>query len=152
MENKKSCLFYGSKIIKYKKDIGIFLEFLLRDYIESGIQDFYFYRLGEFVDVASRIVKKMAKTNKSIHYAYILDDVKAKEYYDECLIDNNGLMYEEVIDEINYGIIDKMDIVIFYIYGDENEDEAKAFYYAREKKKQILEVCISMYRSGLLDI
>ena len=123
MEHEKSCLFYGSKKIKYKKDIGIFLEFLLRDYIESGIQDFYFYRLGEFVDVASRIVKKMAKTNKSIHYAYILDDVKAKEYYDECLIDNNGLMYEEV-----------------------------AFYYAREKKKQILEVCISMYRSGLLDI
>lgn len=71
----------------------------------------------------------MAKTNKSIHYEYILGN-----------------------DEISNSVIDKMDIVIFYIYGDENEDEAKAFYYAREKKKQILEVCISMYRSGLLDI
>ena len=144
------CSFFGHKEIQITEEISVNLFKIIENLIKQGCYNFYFGGLGMFDDLCYKIVSELKKTYTNIKRFFCVWDyrhlkkqkrpnwLKNEEYEEFILLDFKIDLWYLRIYYRNRAIIDNSDIVLFYVKNNEKSGAYKAYKYAKQKKKNIL--------------
>lgn len=151
-----ACSIFGHSTIlvteQLEKDLYQLFEHLI---LENDIKIFYFGGFGDFDDLCHTIVTKLKIKYPSIKRVYVFEDYKfiqrpqkRRKWFRED--DYESLEYFEMVYTgfykriyfRNCEIIDRSDVVVFYVNHTEKSGAYKAMQYAQKKKKHIINVSL----------
>ena len=147
----KACSVFGHSKIKITKELEDKLIATFEDLIKQGCEYFYFGGFGMFDDLCYKIVSKLKETHNHIKRIFCLFDprhlrinkrpkwLKSEEYEEIIYLDLDFDWWYKRIYYRNCAIIDRSDIVLFYIRQNKNSGAYKAYKYAAKNKKTIIE-------------
>lgn len=146
----KICSVFGHSEIEITKKLENELFLTLEVLIKQGCECFYFGGFGMFDSLCHKIVSELKKVYPSIKRVFCLSDPRhlriskrpiwlKNEDYEEFiyLYLDNDWWYKRIYFR-NCAMIDKSDIVLFYVEERENSGAYKAYKYAKLKKKEII--------------
>lgn len=150
-----ACSIFGHKRIlvtaQLEKDLYQLFEWLI---LEKDINIFYFGGFSDFDDLCYKVVTELKTKYPFIKRVYVFEDYKfinrpqkrpqwfhaedyeALEYFETVYTGFTKRIYFR-----NCEIIDRSDVVVFYVNHTENSGAYKAIQYATRKKKLIFNVC-----------
>lgn len=149
---KSSCSFFGHRKINISAQLREKLSTILESLIKNGCIDFYFGGFGEFDDLCYSIISKLKTNYDHIRRIYCICDQRLERSgkRPKWLNDNN---YEEIIyiepsfnwwyQRIyfrNIEIIEKSDIVIFFVEKTAHSGAYKALQYVQKRKKEFINI------------
>ena len=151
MKNYKICSCFGHRNVEITKELEEKLEKLYVDLIKSrGYNIFYFGGYGKFDELCHKIISKLKSKYQNIKLYLIRPYYEnlSQKYtdllkigYDDCIylpLSNNfgklKIIYR------NYAIVDKSDIIIFYIRRMENSGAYRTLCYAKKNNKKLIYV------------
>ena len=149
--NNKSCSVFGHRKIVVDKNLVEKLTVVIGNLIKNGYDTFYFGGFGMFDDLCYQIVSKLKETHNHIKRIFCLFDprhlrinkrpewLKSEEYEEIIYLDLTFDWWYNRIYYRNCAMIDKSDIVLFYIRRNKNSGAYKAYKYATKNKKTIIE-------------
>lgn len=146
----KTCSVFGHSTIKITKELENELFETMEDLIKQGCEVFYFGGFGMFDELCHRIVSELKLTYRHIKRIFCLSDprhlrinkrpkwLKNEDYEEFVYLDLEFDWWYSRIYYRNCAMIDRSDIVIFYVEERENSGAYKALKYANRKKKEII--------------
>jgi len=146
----KTCSVFGHSKIEITEELGNKLLETFKDLIEKGCENFYFGGFGMFDELCHKIVSELKLTYSHIKRIFCLSDprhlrinkrpkwLKSENYEDFVYLDLDFDWWYQRIYYRNCAMIDKSDIVLFYVEELKNSGAYKAFKYAKQKKKSII--------------
>lgn len=146
----KTCSVFGHSTIKITKDLKYKLISTFEDLIKQGCEVFYFGGFGMFDELCHKIVGELRSKYTKIKRIFCLSDprhlrinkrpkwLKSEDYEEFVYLDLEFDWWYSRIYYRNCAIIDRSDIVIFYVEERENSGAYKALKYANRKKKEII--------------
>ena len=146
----KNCSVFGHSTIHITKELENKLFETFKEIIDKGCENFYFGGLGMFDELCHKIVSELKLTNSYIKRIFCLSDprhlrinkrpkwLNNEDYEDFIYLDLEFDWWYQRIYYRNCAMIDKSDIVVFYAEERENSGAYKAFKYAKQKKKAII--------------
>jgi len=150
MEKIESCSVFGHSQINITPDLKKQLFDIFENLISSGCKYFYFGGLGMFDDLCHEIISNLKEKYKHIHRIYCLTDekhlraskrpryLKDNDYEQFVYLDLNFDWWYTRIYYRNIAIIDRSDVVIFYVEERKNSGAYKTYKYAQKKHKLII--------------
>ena len=144
----ESCSVFGHSEIELTKELELKLFELFEHLIKQGCKYFYFGGFGMFDDLCHKVVSKLKNTYPHIQRIFCLSDPRHQKISKrpKCLKDEDfeeflylNLDFDWWYTRIYYrnlAIIDRSDIVVFYVEERENSGAYKAYKYAIKKKKK----------------
>lgn len=154
----ETCSVFGHSTILITKELKNKLFETFENLIKQGCKNFYFGGLGEFDELCYKIVSELKLTYKHIKRIFCLSDsrhlriskrpkwLKPEDYEEFVYLNLQFDWWYKRIYYRNCAMIDKSDIVIFYVEERENSGAYKAFKYAKRIKKEI----INLYYKAIL--
>ncbi|MBQ8431006.1 MAG: hypothetical protein IJX26_03600 [Clostridia bacterium] len=146
----KVCSVFGHCSIIITKELESKLLKTLEYLIKKGCEYFYFGGFGMFDELCHKLVSELKKTYKHIKRIYCLSDprhlrinkrpkyLRNEDYEDFIYLDLDFDWWYKRIYYRNCAMIDRSDIVLFYAEERENSGAYKALKYAKQTKKQII--------------
>lgn len=146
----KTCSVFGHSTIEITKELKSKLLEIFKELIEKGCECFYFGGLGMFDELCHKVVSKLKETHNHIKRIFCLLDprhlrinkrpkwLKNEDYEDFVYLDLEFDWWYSRIYYRNCAMIDKSDIIIFYVEERENSGAYKAFKYAKRIKKEFI--------------
>ena len=156
----KTCSVFGHRIIEITKDLEDKLFQIFKNLIDEGCEYFYFGGFGMFDDLCHKVVSKLKLRYSHIKRIFCLSDprhlrinkrpkcLRNEDYEDFIYLDLDFDWWYQRIYYRNCAMIDKSDIIIFYVQERENSGAYKALKYAKQKKKFLINIS-SMYSNML---
>lgn len=150
MQKHKTCSVFGHSKVEITKELENKLIETFKELIEKGYANFYFGGFGMFDELCHKIVSELKRTYNHIKRIFCLSDprhlrvnkrpkwLKNEDYEDFVYLDLEFDWWYQRIYYRNCAMIDQSDIVIFYAEERENSGAYKAFKYAKQKKKEII--------------
>ena len=150
MNSISTCSVFGHSKIEITKELEDRLIATFEDLIKQGCEYFYFGGFGEFDDLCHQVISKLKNTYPHIQRIFCLSDprhqriskrpkwLKDEDYEEFIYLDLDFDWWYQRIYYRNCAIIDKSDIVIFYVEERENSGAYKTLKYAKQKKKIII--------------
>ena len=158
MSECKTCSVFGHRKINITKEIEEKLYFIFEELIKNGCEIFYFGGFGEFDELCHEVITKLKETYTQIKRIYCLSDrrhlklskrpcwLKNEDYEEFIYIDLDFDWWYQRLYYRNCAIIDKSDVVIFYVEKREDSGAYKAYKHANRKKKTIFNIYENVYR------
>lgn len=146
----KTCSVFGHNTIEITNELENNLFETLKNLIDKGCEYFYFGGFSMFDELCHKVVSKLKETNNQIIRIFCLSDprhlrinkrlkwLKSEDYEEFVYLDLEFDWWYQRIYYRNCAMIDKSDIVIFYVEERANSGAYKAFKYAKQKKKEII--------------
>lgn len=146
----KTCSVFGHSKIEITNELEIKLFETCKELIEKGYVYFYFGGFGMFDELCHKVVSKLKEINNHIKRVFCLSDprhlrtskrpiwLKNEDYEEFVYLDLEFDWWYQRIYYRNCAMIDKSDIVLFYIEERENSGAYIAYKYAKQKKKKII--------------
>ena len=146
----KTCSVFGHSAIEITKTIENKLFETMEDLIKKGCEYFCFGGFGMFDELCHKIVSELKLTYRHIKRIFCLSDprhlrinkrpkwLNSEDYEEFIYLDLEFDWWYQRIYYRNCAMIDKSDIIIFYVEERENSGAYKAFKYATQKKKKII--------------
>lgn len=146
----KTCSVFGHSTIEITKELENKLFEILKNLTDKGCEYFYFGGFSMFDELCHKVVSKLKETNNQIKRIFCLSDprhlraskrpkwLKSEDYEDFVYLDLEFDWWYQRIYYRNCAMIDKSDIVLFYAKERENFGEYKAMKYAKQKKKEMI--------------
>ena len=146
----KICSVFGHSKIEITNDLENKLFETFKELINKGYEYFYFGGFGMFDDLCHKVVSQLKSEHTEIKRIFCLSDprhlrinkrpkwLKSEDYEDFIYLDLDFDWWYQRIYYRNCAIIDKSDIIIFYVEERENSGAYKAYKYVKQKKKQII--------------
>ncbi len=146
----KICSVFGHRQITITKELENTLYLTIKNLIDSGYEYFYFGGFGMFDELSHKLVSDIKKSNSTIKRIFCLSDpkhlqinkrpkwLKNEDYEDFIYLDLDFDWWYKRIYYRNCAIIDKSDTIIFYTEERENSGAYKALKYAKQKKKNVI--------------
>jgi len=147
-----TCSVFGHSKIEITKELEDRLIATFEDLIKQGCEYFYFGGFGEFDDLCHKIISKLKNTYPHIQRIFCLSDprhqriskrpkwLKDEDYEEFIYLDLDFDWWYQRIYYRNLAMIDRSDIVVFYVEERENSGAYKAYKYAKQKKKTIINI------------
>lgn len=151
---EKSCSVFGHSKIEITKELENNLKSAFEMLItQEKVKYFYFGGFGEFDDLCWQIVTSLKGKYTNIKRIFCLSDprhqrlskrpkwLKDEDYEEIIYLDLDFDYWYTRIYYRNCEIIDRSDIVVFYVNHTEKSGAYKALQYAKRKEKQIINIC-----------
>lgn len=150
--SSKVCSIFGHGEITITKELEEKLNATFTKLINEGCQEFLFGGFGMFDDLCHKVISELKLTYPNIKRTFCLSDprhlrinkrpkwLKNEDYEEFVYLDLQFYWWYKRIYYRNCAMIDKSDIVIFYVEERENSGAYKAYKYAKQKKKQIINI------------
>lgn len=148
----ETCSVFGHSKIENTKELEDKLIATFEDLIKQGCKYFYFGGFGEFDDLCHKVVSNLKSTYPHIQRIFCLSDprhqriskrpkwLKDEDYEEFIYLDLDFDWWYQRIYYRNCAMIDRSDIVVFYVEPRENSGAYKAYKYAKQKKKKTLNI------------
>lgn len=142
-----SCSVFGHSEIEVTKELEYELFATFEKLIEQGCKDFYFGGFGQFDELCHDVISELKKAHPHIKRIFCLFDprhqriskrpkwLKDEDYEEVIYLDLEFDWWYQRIYYRNCAMIDKSDVVVFYVEPRENSGAYKAYKYAIRKKK-----------------
>lgn len=152
MDSISTCSVFGHSKIEITKELEDKLIATFEDLIKQGCKYFYFGGFGEFDDLCHKVISKLKTTYPHIQRIFCLSDprhqriskrlkwLKDDDYEEFIYLDLDFDWWYQRIYYRNLAMIDRSDIVVFYVEQRENSGAYKAYKYAKQKKKTIINI------------
>ena len=152
MNNISTCSVFGHSEIEITKELEGKLIATFEDLIKQGCKYFYFGGFSEFDDLCHKVISKLKITYPHIQRIFCLSDprhqriskrpkwLKDEDYEEFIYLDLDFDWWYQRIYYRNCAMIDRSDIVVFYVEERENSGAYKAYKYAKQKKKTIINI------------
>lgn len=152
MNSISTCSVFGHSKIEITKQLEDKLIAIFEDLIKQGCKYFYFGGFGEFDDLCHKIISELKTTYPHIQRIFCLSDprhqriskrpkwLKDDDYEEFIYLDLDFDWWYQRIYYRNLAMIDRSDIVVFYVEQRENSGAYKAYKYAKQKKKTIINI------------
>ena len=146
------CSVFGHSEIDITKELEDKLITTFEDLIKQGCKYFYFGGFGEFDDLCHKVISKLKITYPQIQRIFCLSDprhqriskrpkwLKDEDYEEFIYLDLDFDYWYQRIYYRNCAMIDRSDIIVFYVEERENSGAYKAYKYAKQKKKSIVNI------------
>ena len=146
----ENCSVFGHSKIEITIKLENKLIATFENLIKQGCKYFYFGGFGMFDDLCHKIISELKKKYPHIQRIFCLSDprhlrinkrpkwLKSEDYEEFVYLDLEFDWWYKRIYYRNCAMIDKSDIILFYVEERENSGAYKAFKYAKQKKKQII--------------
>ncbi len=146
----KICSVFGHSEINITKELEENLTTAFKNLINEGCEIFLFGGFGMFDELCHRLISELKSTYKNIKRIYCLSDprhlrpskrpkwLKSEDYEDFVYLDLQFDWWYKRIYFRNCAMIDKSDVVVFYVEERKNSGAYKAYKYAKQKKKRII--------------
>lgn len=146
----KSCSVFGHSKIEITKELENKLIATFENLIKQGCKYFYFGGFGEFDDLCYKVISKLKNKYPQVRRIFCLynpqhekiskrpDWLKHEEYEEYIYFDLNFDYWYTRIYYRNVEIVNHSDFVIFYVEERENSGAYKIYKYAKQKKKNII--------------
>lgn len=143
----KTCSIFGHSQIEFTKELENKLTTTFETLINQGCKYFYFGGFGEFDDLCHRVVSKLKNTYPHIQRIFCLSDprhqriskrpkwLKDEDFEEFKYLDLDFDWWYQRIYYRNCAMVDRSDIVVFYVEPRENSGAYKVYKYAKQKKK-----------------
>ena len=148
----KTCSVFGHSTIEITKELEDKLFETFEDLIKQGYENFYFGGFGMFDELCHKIISELKPTYHHIKRIFCLSDPRHlrinkrpkwlmnKDYEEFIYLDLEFDWWYQRIYYRNCAMIDKSDIIIFYVEKSENSGAYKALKYAKQKQKTFINV------------
>ena len=145
-----TCSVFGHSKIEITKELENKLFATFEDLIKQGCEYFYFGGFSMFDELCHKIISELKLTYSQIKRIFCLSDprhkriskrpkwLKDEDYEEFIYLDLDFDWWYQRIYYRNCAMIDKSDIIIFYVEERENSGAYKAFKYAKRKKKELI--------------
>ena len=146
----ESCSVFGHSEIEITQELEQKLFVTFEDMLNEGCEFFYFGGFGMFDDLCWQVVTKLKEKYPHIKRIYCLSDprhqriskrprwLKDEDYEEFIYLDLDFDWWYQRIYYRNCAMIDRSDIVVFYVEPRENSGAYKAYKYAVKKKKALI--------------
>ena len=150
MNNLSTCSIFGHSKIKITKELEEKLTATFGNLIKQGCKYFYFGGFGEFDELCHKVVSELKDKYPHIQRIYCLSDprhlqrnkrpkwLRNEDYEEFIYLDLEFDWWYQRIYYRNCAMIDRSDIIIFYVEEREQSGAYKAYKYAKKKKKNII--------------
>ncbi len=152
--NRKACSVFGHRKIEITENLKDSLRVYFRNLIlNDNVKIFYFGGFGEFDELCWQIVTELKEEYFDLYRIFCLADErllrasKRPRWLKECDYEEITYFqpkYDYWYSRIYYRnceIINRSDYVLFYITKTEGSGAYKVFQYAKQKKKNITNIC-----------
>jgi len=148
----KICSVFGHSTIEITKELESKLFETFKELIEKGCENFYFGGFGMFDALCWKIVTKLKEKYPHIKRTFCLYDprhqriskrpksLKTENYEEFIYLDLEFDWWYQRIYYRNCAIVDRSDIVFFYVTQKENSGAYKIFSYAKKMKKKYINI------------
>ena len=152
----KNCSVFGHSKIEITKELEDKLFATFEDLIKQGCKYFYFGGFGEFDNLCHKVISKLKANYPHIQRFYCLSDpthlrvdkrtkwLKKEDYEEFVYLDLDFDWWYTRIYYRNCAMIDRSDVVVFYVEEKNDSGAYKAFKYAKQNKKIIVNMCNSI--------
>lgn len=149
----KICAVFGHSSIKITRELEEKIFIVIEQLINQGCESFYFGGFGIFDELCHKVVSQLKATYTHIKRIFCLSDprhlrtskrplwLKSENYEDFVYLNLDFDWWYRRIYFRNCAMIDKSDIVLFYVEKRENSGAYKTFKYAMKRKKKIINLC-----------
>ena len=146
----KNCSVFGHRTIETTSELENRLYLIFEDLIKNGCKNFYFGGFGMFDELCHKIISNLKEKNNHIKRIFCLSDprhlrlnkrpkyLRVEDYEDFIYLELDFDWWYKRIYYRNCAIIDKSDIVVFYVEKKENSGAYKTYKYAVKKKKNFI--------------
>lgn len=143
----ETCSVFGHSEINITKELEDKLFSTFEDLINQGCKYFYFGGFGEFDDLCHKVITELKKRYSYIQRIFCLTDprhqriskrpkwLKEEDYEEFVYLELKFDWWYQRIYYRNCAMIDLSDVVVFYV---EERENSGAYKYAKQKKKQII--------------
>lgn len=150
MNSISTCSVFGHSKIEITKELEDKLIATFEDLIKQGCEYFYFGGFGEFDDLCHKVISKLKNTYPHIQRIFCLSDprhqriskrpkwLKDEDYEEFIYLDLGFDWWYQRIYYRNLAMIDRSDVVVFYVEPRENSGAYKTYKYAKQKKKNLI--------------
>lgn len=154
MNSNKVCSVFGHREIEITKELIDKLFTTFEDLILKGYQYFQFGGFGMFDNLCYMVVSKLKSKYPFLQRIYCLSDprhqriskrpkwLKDEDYEEFIYLDLAFDWWYQRIYYRNLVMIDRSDVIVFYVQERQNSGAYKAYKYAKRKKKQIINLFI----------
>ena len=141
---------FGHSKIEITKELEDKLFETFEDLIKQGCKYFYFGGFGEFDDFCHKVISKLKITYPHIQRIFCLSDprhqriskrpkwLKDEDYEEFIYLDLDFDWWYQRIYYRNLAMIFRSNVVVFYVEPRENSGAYKAYKYAKQKKKILI--------------
>ncbi len=148
----KNCSVFGHSTIETTSKLENRLYLIFEDLIKKGYETFYFGGFGMFDELCHKIISELREKYRQIKRIFCLSDprhlrlnkrpkyLKNEDYEDFVYLELEFDWWYKRIYYRNCAIIDKSDIVVFYVEKKENSGAYKTFKYAQKMKKSFINI------------
>lgn len=146
----KSCSFFGHREIEISNELEHKLFMTSESLINNGCKIFYFGGFGMFDELCHKVVSKLKEKYPHVQRIYCLSDprhlqrnkrpkwLRNEDYEEFIYLDLEFDWWYQRIYYRNCAMIDRSDIIIFYVEEREQSGAYKAYKYAKKKRKNII--------------
>lgn len=146
----ETCSVFGHSKIEIIEELKFRLTATFEDLIKRGCKYFYFGGFGEFDDLCHSIISELKLSYPHLQRIFCLPDprhlrkskrplyLKDEDYEEFVYLDLDFDWWYKRIYYRNCAMIDRSDVVVFYVEPRENSGAYKAYKYAKQKKKNII--------------
>ncbi len=141
------CSVFGHREIEITKELEDYAFATFEGIIKKGCKYFYFGGFGMFDDFCHKVITKLKEKYPYIQRIFCLSDprhqrpskrpkwLKDENYEEFIYLDLDFDYWYQRIYFRNCAMIDRSDIVVFYVEKQQNSGAFKALKYAKQKKK-----------------
>ena len=152
MKEFQACSVFGHSKIEITKELEDKLIATFEDLIKQGCKYFYFGGFGEFDDICHKVISNLKNIYPNLQRIFCLSDprhqriskrpkwLKDEDYEEFIYLDLDFDWWYQRIYYRNCAMIDRSDIVVFYVEQRENSGAYKTYKYAKQKKKTIINI------------
>lgn len=154
MSEYKYCSCFGHRKVEITEKLCTKLNIVFKNLIiKENVRYFYFGGFGEFDELYHKIISNLKIEFPDIYRIFCLSDprhlqinkrptwIKDKDYENITYLDLDYDYWYTRIYYRNLEIINRSDFIVFYINHTTSSDAYKALQYAKQKKKQIINIC-----------
>lgn len=146
----ETCSVFGHSKIEITKELEEKLFATFEDLIKQCCKYFYFGGFGEFDDICHKVISKLKSTYPHIQRIFCLSDprhqriskrpkwLKDEDYEEFIYLDLDFDWWYQRIYYRNCAMIDRSDVIVFYVEPRENSGAYKTYKYAKQKKKSLI--------------
>ncbi len=146
----KSCSVFGHSEIEMTKELEDKLFATFEELIKQGCKHFYFGGFGMFDELCHKVVSELKNAYPSIERIFCLSDprhqrpskrpkwLSDEDYEHFVYLDLDFDWWYQRIYFRNCAMIDRSDVVVFFVNKRQNSGAYKAFKYAKQKKKIVI--------------
>ncbi len=146
----KTCSVFGHSDIMITKELEENLNATFTQLISDGCEEFLFGGFGMFDDLCHKIISELKLIYPNIKRIFCASNprhiqinkrpkwLKQEDYEEFVYLDLKFDWWYKRIYYRNCAMIDKSDVVVFYVEKRENSGAYKVYKYAKQRKKRII--------------